>query len=78
MPRCENEEGESFVQHNQNDNLRPNEKMIRSVCINCHGVGFSIDSLADGELIEACFAGQPNHSIESLEMVKQWFESRKR
>ena len=78
MPRCENEDGESVVQHNQNDNLRPNEKMIRSVCINCHGVGFSIDTLADGELIEACFAGQPKVSVDSLKMVKEWFESRKR
>jgi formate-dependent nitrite reductase cytochrome c552 subunit len=78
MPRCENENGESFVQHNQNDNLRPNEKMIRSVCINCHGVGFSIDALADGELIEACFAGQAKDSVDSLKMVKEWFESRTR
>jgi formate-dependent nitrite reductase cytochrome c552 subunit len=35
------------VQHNQNLNLRPNEKMIRGVCMQCHGLGFSIDALAD-------------------------------
>jgi len=77
MPRCENEDGESAVQHNQNDNLRPNEKMIRSVCINCHGVGFSIDSLADQELVDACFAGRAATSVDSMKMVKEWFESRK-
>ncbi len=27
-----------FVTHNQNDNLLPNEKMVRSVCANCHGL----------------------------------------
>ena len=41
-----------IVQHNQNETLRPNEKMIRTVCLNCHGTSFSIDSLADDELIE--------------------------
>ena len=40
MPRMEDDDGEVFVQHNQNDNLRPNEKMIRSVCNHCHGVAF--------------------------------------
>ena len=59
------------VQHNQNDNLRPNEKMIRSVCMNCHGLGFSIDALADTTLIENNFNGTPSQHIRSLDMVKQ-------
>ena len=42
------------VQHNQNANLHPNEKMYRGVCMNCHGLGFTIDSLADRKLIEGC------------------------
>ena len=44
------------VQHNQNDNLRPNEKMIRSVCLSCHGLRFSIDALADPKLIKIAMA----------------------
>jgi hypothetical protein len=32
----------------------------------------------DRELVDACFAGQASSSIESLKMVKEWFESRKK
>jgi hypothetical protein len=55
------------VQHNQNDNLRPNEKMIRSVCMNCHGLRFSIDALADAKLVASNFTGRPGIHIESID-----------
>lgn len=55
------------VQHNQNANLRPNEKMIRSVCIGCHGLGFAIDALADPKLITNNFKGRPARAIPSIE-----------
>jgi hypothetical protein len=58
-----------LVQHNQNFNLRPNEKMIRSVCLSCHDLGFTIDALADRALIQTNFAGQPARHIESLDLV---------
>lgn len=66
-------DGKSFViaEHNQNDNLRPNEKMLRSVCMQCHGLGFSIDALADPKLIENNFSGKPGVHIESLDLVKK-------
>lgn len=59
------------VQHNQNENLRPNEKMIREVCSDCHGVTFSIDALADRELIGRNFTGRPVGHVESVDMVKE-------
>lgn len=59
------------TQHNQNDNLRPNEKMLRSVCMYCHGLGFSIDALADTELVNKNFTGKPSRHIESLDMAKR-------
>ena len=59
------------VEHNQNDNLRPNEKMIRSVCMNCHGLEFSIDALADESLIKNNFHGQPAHHVESVDWAVQ-------
>lgn len=62
------------VEHNQNWNLEPNEKMIRSVCLNCHGLGFSIDALADPELIQSNFQGQPSQHIESIDLVKRRLE----
>ena len=58
-----------LVQHNQNDNLRPNEKMIRSSCMQCHGLGFAIDSLADPELLKQNFNGKTHHHIKSIEMA---------
>ena len=72
MPReIHKRQGEKLVvvQHNQNMTLRPNEKMIRSSCMQCHGLGFSIDALADAELIKNGFAGRPQQEIDSIEMA---------
>jgi len=57
------------VQHNQNDYLRPNEKMARPVCMKCHGLEFTLSSLADGALIEKNFTGKPVETIASIEMA---------
>lgn len=73
MPRvrAQTPEGDArvLVQHNQNDTLRPNDKMIRPVCQFCHGLGFSIDALADLVLVERNFAGAPRTHIKSMEMA---------
>jgi len=55
------------VDHNQNANLRPNEKMIRPVCMQCHSLEFSIDALADTKLINNNFSGTPAVHIESID-----------
>lgn len=70
MPRKElSHEGVTLVvaEHNQNANLRPNEKMLRSVCMNCHGLGFALDALADRELIEANFDDVPKEHVPSID-----------
>ena len=72
MPREENSVfGTKIVQvqHNQNATLRPNEKMIRPTCMNCHSLSFSIDALAAPELIKNNFTGQPGKHIESVDMA---------
>lgn len=72
MPRVRvsTDEGSRMaVQHNQNDTLQPNEKMIRPACMSCHGLGFSIDALADRALIDRNFAGQPSRHVESIDMA---------
>ena len=58
-----------LVQHNQSDNLRPSEKMLRPVCLNCRGLGFATDALADAKLVRNNFLGQPGVHIKSLDMV---------
>lgn len=65
-----------FVTHNQNDNLRPNEKMTRSVCANCHGLQFTLDALADRKLVESNFQGLPGVHIESIEWAKRRVKQR--
>lgn len=67
MPKQENAAGGIFTNHNQNDVLRPNEKMIRAVCMDCHGLAFSIDALADPDLVARNFQGRPAKHIESID-----------
>ena len=69
---------EGHVEHNQNATLQPNEKMIRSICMNCHGLEFSIDSLADQSLVDACFNGRPTNHVKSVDMAAAWFAERER
>jgi hypothetical protein len=64
----------TWVQHNQNDSLRPNEKMLRSVCLMCHGLGFSIDALADPSLIGNNFQGVPTSHVKSLDWAEVRFK----
>jgi predicted CXXCH cytochrome family protein len=67
-----------LVQHNQNLNLRPNEKMIRSVCLDCHGLEFSIDALADAALVRNNFIGRPARHVESIDLaLKRQMETSK-
>lgn len=66
LPRVVGEDSVAFVEHNQNHNLRPSEKMVRDVCLRCHGLGFSLDSLADEQLVERNFTGRPTVAVQSL------------
>ena len=59
------------VEHNQNWNLRPNEKMIRSVCIQCHNLAFSIDALADPVLLKNNFTGKPASHVPSIDWAQE-------
>jgi hypothetical protein len=58
-----------IVNHNQNENLRPNEKMVRSVCASCHGLPFTLDALADPALVRRNFSGRPAAHIQSIDWV---------
>jgi len=67
MPKLEDRRDGFVTTHNQNAYLRPNEKMIRPVCTSCHGLEFSIDALADPELVEGNFNGRPTTHIDSVD-----------
>lgn len=77
LPRVDEGAGLA-VQHNQNDYLRPNEKMARPVCGNCHGLQYTLDALADKELVQSNFAGRPSSRVESIDMAKAWSDERAR
>lgn len=84
MPRIDKEffDGDFYmgiVQHNQNDTLKPNEKMLRPVCMNCHGLGYGINALADESLIKNNFSGHPTVEIESMKLAeKRMLEDREK
>lgn len=59
------------VEHNQNMTLRPNEKMIRPVCMSCHSLEFAIDALADPDLIKNNFKGKPQNHVPSIDWAKK-------
>lgn len=75
MPRVDHDVNDwmsrIMVDHNQNANLSPNEKMIRSSCLHCHGLSFTLDSLADRKLIQNNFNGRPAVHVESMELARQ-------
>ncbi len=71
LPRIIKGKKSELVEHNQSDNLRPNQKMVKSVCINCHGLGFSIDALQDTTLIDNNYSKPPAKHIPLVEM---WHE----
>lgn len=73
MPRIDYDVNDWFerimVDHNQSANLSPNSKMIRSACLHCHGLEFSIDALADAALIASNFNGRPSVHVQTMDLA---------
>lgn len=65
-----------LIAHNQNDNLRPNEKMARAVCMDCHGLGFTLDTLADRALINRNFKGRSSVHVKGIDWVERRMRQR--
>jgi hypothetical protein len=59
------------VEHNQNGNLRPNDRMWREVCTHCHGASFSLAALVDAGLVAGNFHGQPSPALTSMDLVEK-------
>ena len=58
------------VDHNQSASLSPNSKMLRSSCLHCHGLEFSLAALADDSMIEVNFHGEPGAVVKSMELAR--------
>jgi predicted CXXCH cytochrome family protein len=67
----------TIVDHNQSANLSPNTKMIRSSCIHCHGLEFTLDALTDEKLIVNNFTGKPDKHIQTMDLADRENQRRK-
>ncbi len=64
------------VNHNNTYTLKPRDRMVQEVCMNCHGVEFSYNSIFDDELVIANFDHPPTQSLQTLEMMQALEERR--
>ncbi len=73
LPRVNYGEGDSTivkVNHNNTYNLKPQDRMVGDVCMNCHGIEYSYNSIFDPELVEANFDRPPTLKMESFDLMK--------
>jgi len=59
------------VIHNQNWNLQPNTKMLRKVCMNCHGLEYSLSALSDEILVNNNFVGKANETHPTYKLIRE-------
>ena len=79
MARHEVKKGDSkviLVNHNNTYNLKPRDRMVKEVCMNCHGIEYSYNSIFDDELVEADFDKPPTMEHESFELMRAAEERR--
>lgn len=79
LPRHRSGGGEdavTLVNHNNTYTLLPRDRMVKDVCMNCHGMEFSYNSIFDDELVEHNFDRPPTLSLETFDLVRS-FEARR-
>ena len=71
LPREHNELGEKIlVNHNNTYNLLPRDRMVADVCMHCHGMEYSYNSMFDDALVDANFDRSPNQNLETLKLIR--------
>ena len=74
LPRTAQKKGDGSllvkVNHNNTYNLKPRDRMVGDVCMNCHGVEYSYNSIFDDELVEANFDRPPTLEHPSFDLVR--------
>lgn len=63
-------EDEVLVNHNNTYTLKPRDRMVKEVCMNCHGVEHAYNSIFDDELVEANFARPSNREMRTFKLVR--------
>lgn len=64
------------VNHNNTYTLKPQDRMVGEVCLNCHGVEYAYNSIFDPELVEANFDRPPTLALETFDLVRALEERR--
>ncbi|ELS02392.1 Cytochrome c552 [Xenococcus sp. PCC 7305] len=59
-----------LVNHNNTYVLKPRDRMVKDVCMNCHGVEHSYNSIFDDQLVESNFAGPPTQKMQTFQLVR--------
>lgn len=59
-----------LVNHNNTYVLKPRDRMVKDVCMNCHGVEHSYNSIFDDNLVESNFAQPPTLNMETFHLVR--------
>ncbi|MEM6254064.1 MAG: cytochrome c3 family protein [Cyanobacteria bacterium P01_D01_bin.156] len=72
LPRFSDENAGDVVRvnHNNTYNLKPQDRMVGDVCMNCHGIEYSYNSIFDPELVEANFDRPPTLEMETFDLMK--------
>lgn len=59
-----------MVNHNNTYNLLPRDRMVKEVCLNCHGLEHAYNSIFDDEIVEINFARMPTQKMETFDLVR--------
>lgn len=71
LPRQTTEAKKVFVNHNNTYTLLPRDRAVKEVCMNCHGMEYSYNSIFDDALVKENFARSPTLNLQTLEMVRE-------
>lgn len=58
------------VNHNNTYTLKPRNRMVGEVCMNCHGVEYSFNSIFDDDLVEANFDRPPTLQHQTFDLMR--------
>jgi hypothetical protein len=65
------EEPKVVVEHGNTLTLRPRDRMLGGVCLDCHGLAFAMSSLYDDALVETNFRGRPQVLHQTVELLNK-------
>ncbi|MGA0197890.1 MAG: cytochrome c3 family protein [Prochlorotrichaceae cyanobacterium] len=58
------------VNHNNTFTLLPRDRMVKEVCLNCHGMEYSFNNIFDDEVVESNFAYGSEQDLQTLQMIR--------